>query len=77
LNNVDLTVGSRIGALVVVRAVATVRPAIVRVHLSLAVVKWSSVLGKNALVLALTANVDGGKLRERVDLRLNDGHRFN
>lgn len=60
--------------MVVVGAVTTVRPAVVRVHLSLTIEKWPGVLGKDALVFALTANIDGGKFRERVDLRFNDWH---
>lgn len=63
--------------MVVVGAVTTVRSAVVGIHLSLTVEKWSGVLGKDALVLALTTNVNGGKFRERFDLRLNDGHGLN
>ena len=59
------------------RAVATMSTAVVRVHLSLAVVKRSSALGENVLVLALTANVHGGEFGERVNLRLDNRHRLN
>jgi hypothetical protein len=76
LDNADLAVSSRVRALVVVGAVTTVGPAVVRIHLSLTVEKRPGVLGKDALVLALTTNVNGGKFRERFDLRLNDGHRL-
>jgi hypothetical protein len=59
------------------RAVAAMSSAVVRVHLTLAVVKRPSALGENVIVLALTANVHRGEFRERVNLRLDDRHRFN
>ncbi|KAI6756536.1 hypothetical protein HG530_011134 [Fusarium avenaceum] len=48
-----------------IRAVATERPAVVRIHLSLTIVEWSGALGKHTLVLTLTTYVDRRKLRKR------------
>jgi hypothetical protein len=39
-------------------AITTVRSTVVRIHLSLTIVKWAGALGKDALVLALTTNID-------------------
>jgi hypothetical protein len=54
-----------------IRAVATERPAVVRIHLSLTIVEWSGALSKHTLVLTLTTDVDRRKFRKRSVMRLN------
>jgi len=39
-------------------AITTVGSTVVRIHLSLAIVKWTGALGEDALVLALATNID-------------------
>lgn len=58
LDRADLTIGSRVPALVMIGAITTVRSTVVRIHLSLTIVKWTGALGEDALVLALATNID-------------------